>query len=78
MASEETLPVQGKRLSAELGMIAVKGKTVPVRIYELLGTREDLSDELSRRCAAYAEAVGLLKDRKIAEARRDLMPLFAE
>jgi len=71
MASEETLSRAGESfVSRELGMIAVKGKTVPVRIYELLGTREDLSDELSRRCAAYAEAVGLLKDRKIAEAER--------
>lgn len=69
MASEETLSRAGEDfVSRELGMIAVKGKTVPVRIFELLGTRRDMSDELAARCAAYADAVAFLKERKIAEA----------
>lgn len=75
MVSEATLEKTGDSfISRELGMIEVKGKTVPVKIHELLGTAADMSAELAERTTTYAAACDLLRDRKIADAAR----LFAD
>ena len=60
MISEDTLAEAGDGFVVrELGLIAVKGKQKPVRIYELLGQRETAAPELLQRVNEYARAMGL-------------------
>lgn len=76
MASEETISRTGETfITRELGMIAVKGKTVPVKILELLGTTADASPELMERCTSYASACRFLRERKIVEAEQEFSAL---
>lgn len=76
MVSESTLEKIGDQfISRELGMIEVKGKTVPVKIYELLGTPAGMTEELSERTSTYAAACALLHDRKIAAAAEQFAAL---
>jgi adenylate cyclase len=60
MISEYTLHSAGEGFAVrELGLIAVKGKQQPVRIYELLGVRETAPPELLQWAAEYARAMEL-------------------
>jgi len=55
----------------ELDLIRVKGKTQPVGLYELIGTRDALgkSVELDERLALFARGRALYRDRRWADAR---------
>ena len=64
MISEDTLQEAGAGFVVrELGLIAVKGKHLPVRIYELLATRESASGELVEWAGEYARAMALFHQR---------------
>lgn len=72
MLSEETLREAGPGFVVrELGLIAVKGKLQPVRIYELLARQEDAPQELVSRAAEYGRAMELFYGREW-QAARDL------
>ncbi len=61
MISQDTLTEAGDGFVVrELGLIAVKGKQLPVRIYELLATQEDASSELLQFVDGYARGMELL------------------
>lgn len=64
MLSQDTLREAGDGFVArELGLIAVKGKLQPVRIHELLATRENASTELMRWTGDYARGMELFYQR---------------
>ncbi|MCB1175096.1 MAG: adenylate/guanylate cyclase domain-containing protein [Leptospiraceae bacterium] len=63
-----------ERLSADLvtrwlDIIVVKGKTEPVRVYELIGQRALLSEQRLQAIALYEEALSLYLDREWSRAR---------
>jgi len=65
MISEETLREAGSGfLTRELGLIAVKGKQQPVRIFELLLTRETGSADLLQWVESYGRAMELFYGRQ--------------
>lgn len=65
MISEDTLKEAGDGFVVrELGLIAVKGKVQPVRIYELLATGESATAELVDWTGEYARAMGLFFQRE--------------
>jgi len=69
MLSEDTLQEAGGGfLVRELGLIAVKGKARPVRIYELLAERANAPVELQAWAAEYGRAMGLFHSRNWREA----------
>jgi adenylate cyclase len=70
MISESTyrqLPT-GKFITRELDMIVVKGRTEPVRIYELMGFGSDSKPDEKEKIDAYAKALALYRNRQFAEA----------
>jgi adenylate cyclase len=70
MLSEETLREAGPGfLVRELGLIAVKGKAQPVRIYELLARQEIASQEIVAWTEVYARAMGLFQSCEWQSAR---------
>ena len=70
MLSEATLTGAGDGfLVRELGLIAVKGKAQPVRIYELLSRRETASEQLVSWVDGYARAMALFYGREWQDAR---------
>ncbi|MBC8018327.1 MAG: adenylate/guanylate cyclase domain-containing protein, partial [Verrucomicrobia bacterium] len=65
MVSENTLHEAGDCFVVrELGLIAVKGKVQPVRIYELLASRETASAELLQWAGEYRRAMELFHARE--------------
>lgn len=65
MISEETLKEAGEGFVVrELGLIAVKGKTQPVRIYELLSRQDDAPETLTAWVGGYARAMELFHGRE--------------
>jgi adenylate cyclase len=65
MISEETLAETGDSfLARELGLIAVKGKQRPVRIFELLSERETASADLLHRVEEYNRGMELFYGRQ--------------
>jgi len=65
MLSEDTLLEAGEGFVVrELGLIAVKGKQLPVRIFELLATRETGATELLQWAGEYARAMALFYGRE--------------
>lgn len=61
--------VKGKVIVRELDMIQVKGKTEPVKVYELLGRSDmKLTDSEKRALELYHEGLKLYRDRKWEEA----------
>jgi adenylate cyclase len=60
--SETTYQSAGEEfLVRELGMIEVKGKTVPVRIFELLAKKATASAHVRELASAYGEAYELMR-----------------
>jgi adenylate cyclase len=69
MISEDTLQDAGDGfLVRELGLIAVKGKVHPVRIYELLAEQGSAPEELLHWAGDYRRAMGLFHNRRWQEA----------
>jgi adenylate cyclase len=59
-------------------VVAVKGKTIPVRIYELLGERGAVDPVRTRFAAAYEKALELYFARRFAEAAAAFALLVTE
>jgi len=65
MVSAETLRDAGAAfIVRELGLMAVKGKTQPVQIYELLSLEEAATESLVAWVQLYASAMGLFQSRE--------------
>jgi adenylate cyclase len=61
--------VKGKVVTRELDLIQVKGKTEPVKVYELLGkTGMQMSENQKQSLELYHEALKLYRERKWEEA----------
>lgn len=70
MLSEDTVQEAGDNFVVrELGLIAVKGKVQPVRIYELLSRKEGASETLVAWVDGYERAMALFSRREWAAAR---------
>lgn len=54
----------------DLGDVRVKGRFEPVGVYELLGRRGGVADEVLEYAAQFGTAVTLFRERRWAEARR--------
>ena len=67
--SEDTL-IQTENLlfTRELGMIEVKGKTIPLRIYELIGVEENIGEDKRDLVRQFDRGVRCFKDKKWEEA----------
>ncbi len=67
--SEDTLNNTGdKFLTREIGLIAVKGKEVPIRIYELIGEREAVDQECVLMVEKYNQGMELYKQKSFEKA----------
>jgi adenylate cyclase len=61
--------IKGKVIVRELDLIQVKGKTEPVKVYELLGTSDmALTDKQKQALELYHEGLKLYRERKWEEA----------
>lgn len=71
LISEATLANAGNRfLTRPIDLVAVKGKTVPVLVHELLGWKDHAPENLRALAASTTAAHALLVGRNYAEARR--------
>jgi adenylate cyclase len=71
IVSEETLRNTGEHfLTRPIGPIEVKGKQQPVRIYELMATREGATDEMKKALGLYSEGLELFGRKDFAGAER--------
>jgi len=69
MVSEETLKsAAGAFAVRELGLIEVKGKTLPLRIYELLGLKGDRQNPAERLLEQFNRGLDLFRQRQWKEA----------
>lgn len=69
MVSERTQElVKEELLCRELDLLVVKGKTKPVRVFELVGERKTLPSERTTFIAAYTEALALYRGREFKKA----------
>ena len=70
MISESTyLAVKDEMVCRELDQIRVKGKHEPVRVYELIAKKGEETTEMGAKLKTYAEALGLYREKKFAEAK---------
>lgn len=70
LISESTyLAVKDKMVCRELDLIRVKGKTEPVRIYELCAKQGEEPSEHNAKRQAFDEALRLYRGKKFAEAK---------
>lgn len=79
MASEDTIRSAGNDIIAtrELGLIAVKGKQHPVRIFEIVGYRASMPPEELELCERYNRAVLQFRDRQWQEAEGEFAAIQA-
>jgi adenylate cyclase len=69
IVSEDTFKETGDVfLARELGLIAVKGKTQPIKIFELLGEKESNGTDKVRLVDLFAQGTALYKEHKWHEA----------
>ncbi len=69
LISEDTRRLAGDLIEArEIDAIRVVGKTEPVRIFELLGRRGEVSPKTKELCEHYARALQLFRDRQWDQA----------
>jgi adenylate cyclase len=69
MASEVTAAACGQAVAfRELDLVAVKGRETPVRVFEILALREDLSPELAALGEEFAQALELYRRRDFPAA----------
>lgn len=61
--------VKDQMVCRELDLIRVKGKTEPVRIYELLAKKEDETTETAAKLKTFAEGLALYREKKFTEAK---------
>ena len=70
MIAESTYSkVKDQLLCRELDQIRVKGKSEPVRVYELIAKKGDETTELGLKLKTFAEALAMYRERKFAEAK---------
>jgi len=68
--------VKGELVTRELGTIRVVGKTKPVRIYELIGYPDEISDECKEKIILFEQALSLYKQRLWNEALKAFKKLI--
>ena len=69
MISETTREQAGQAIEVrELDFIKVKGKNVPIRVYELIGLEGETPEELIRRARRFEEGLALYRSRRWDEA----------
>ena len=61
--------VKDKVICRELDQIRVKGKAEPVRIYELVAKKEEVSNELKEKLYQYSQALTLYRGKRFAESQ---------
>lgn len=61
--------VQDHMVCRELDQIRVKGKSEPVKIYELLAKKEDQTNELNNKVHAFSDALLLYRGKQFSEAQ---------
>jgi adenylate cyclase len=67
--SEETYrQAQNKLEVRELDLLQVKGKDLPIRIYELLGRKGEIGQAALRKLDLFAQGLGMYRNRQWAEA----------
>jgi class 3 adenylate cyclase len=70
LISEDTRTLATDAIEArEIDSMRVVGKTDPVRVYELIGRRDDISASVAELRSHYERALGLYRARKWGEAR---------
>jgi adenylate cyclase len=60
----------------ELDLLRVKGKQVPIRIYELLGEKNSLTASENMKMGQFAEALGLYKTKKFGAAQKVFLKIL--
>jgi adenylate cyclase len=69
--------VKGKMIVRELDLIQVKGKTEPVKVYELLGTSDmEITDNQKQSLELYHEGLKLYRSRKWEESMAYMQQAF--
>lgn len=69
IASEKTVEKTNDLfLTRELGLIEVKGKTEPVRIYELMAESSHAAEDLKEKAALFHESLTLYRQERFADA----------
>ncbi|MDE2491414.1 MAG: adenylate/guanylate cyclase domain-containing protein, partial [Elusimicrobia bacterium] len=71
LISESTREQAGDAIEVrELDFVKVKGKNLPIRVYELLGLKGETDEALRRKARRFEEAVALYRARRFAQAER--------
>jgi adenylate cyclase len=79
MISESTRKAAGDAVEVrELDYIKVKGKNLPIRVYELLGLKGETDPKLLAKARKFEEGLALLRARKLDEARAAFRAVVAE
>ena len=68
LVSDEVIDRLGGLLSRELGGFRLKGKTVPIRVHELISRLEEADGKQKAGCAIFAEALAAFRKRSWDEA----------
>jgi adenylate cyclase len=77
MVSEDTLKeTENRFFSRELGLIAVKGKTVPVKIFELIGEEDHIQSDIREKIKDYHQSLSFYKDQKWSDALKGFNELL--
>ena len=64
-------------VARQLDFLRVKGKAIPVRIYELVGKRGSVAAEIERKIARFEEGLALYRKKHFAEAQKVFQAILA-
>lgn len=77
MISETTYDrVKDKLVARELDLLRVKGKAVPIKVYELIGRRNEVSSLVTGALDQYHKALSVYRSRKFQEAKAAFQVVF--
>lgn len=78
LVSEEMMTGQDDFITRSMGIFSFPGKSIPLKIYELIGKRGEIGESVLRACSDFSRAVDLYGNRQWPEAKEIFTRILQE